>query len=88
MKLRQREASSENHEPGDKTDSYMPGGDWGGKKATHLFGSPSKLCRLTKTPDTPNPGDHISPRTSRQILPAKSMFGWKMGVRKRTSGGL
>lgn len=41
-----------------------------------LFGSPSRLCRLSNTVCVLSTADHLSFKISRQMRPLKSTFGW------------
>lgn len=46
------------------------------RETTYLFGSPNRLCRLSKTLCTLYTALHLSLRMSRQIRPEKSTLGW------------
>lgn len=43
---------------------------------SHLFGSPNRLCKLSRTLCTLYTALHLSRRMSRQMRPEKSTFGW------------
>lgn len=46
------------------------------RSMTHLLGSPSRLCRLSRTVRMLYAADHLVLRISKQIRPEKSTLGW------------
>lgn len=55
---------------------YSQYGQWKVTRHAHLFGSPSKLCKLKSTVWILYAAVHLSFKMSKQILPEKSTLGW------------